>query len=595
MRDREHTSCRDEKEETQKKTGGELSQPDGRGEKADQGEENFSADFVIWCTSCGRPLPEESVYCEFCGEKIERELEEETKDAADEPEGKKTGKLFLNAAGKKKLAVFLTAAACGVILLLIAPGKETEGSQSFSGYIKDNSLFAIDGDGAAEELTDYYLSDWKRREETRLPYDNSCAPVITADGTQIWYPEEIGDSSFTLMHYNKKKQEKIDSGVVSFQAAGSTAVYEKNNTGLYVSRGEGRDKLSAGVAFYQLSEDGSSVIWEEENADGTRELFYRQLDGGDAENVRLEREDTLLDVSDDLSSILYEKDGDVWLLLGGKEKERLVQNTSQLFLPEAESKTLFFTREEGEGESLYFLDENGEENLLDREFLFLIHGEDGLLTYKAVSDSGEEVRIATQYGSAAVDCGQETPIAEERGYAWYTAEPEPGVPLSLYRVSLEPDSFGRTEEIAQAVEAWCGLLGETPLYLRDGSEEAGDLYLGEERAAYDVKMDSVTLDSAQTKAYCIAQYDAEARSGVLLEVTEGGTRQIGEDVSGYGYTSDGQIFYFTDYEPQRGRAALNLYDRESQKTEQIDTDVWAYYAESADGRERGAVRQTEIR
>lgn len=80
-----------------------------------------------------------------------------------------------------------------------------------------------------------------------------------------------------------------------------------------------------------------------------------------------------------------------------------------------------------------------------------------------------------------------------------------------------------------------------------------------------MKMDSVTLDSAQTKAYCIAQYDAEARSGVLLEVTEGGTRQIGEDVSGYGYTSDGQIFYFTDYEPQRGRAALNLYDRESQK------------------------------
>ena len=68
----------------------------------------------------------------------------------------------------------------------------------------------------------------------------------------------------------------------------------------------------------------------------------------------LEREDTLLDVSDDLSSILYEKDGDVWLLLGGKEKKRLVQNTSQLFLPEAESKTLFFTREEGEGESLYF-------------------------------------------------------------------------------------------------------------------------------------------------------------------------------------------------------------------------------------------------
>ena len=214
MRDREHTSCRDEKEETQKKTGGELSQPDGRGEKADQGEENFSSDFVIWCTSCGRPLPEESVYCEFCGEKIERELEEETKDAADEPEGKKTGKLFLNAAGKKKLAVFLTAAACGVILLLIAPGKETEGSQSFSGYIKDNSLFAIDGDGAAEELTDYYLSDWKRREETRLPYDNSCAPVITADGTQIWYPEKIGDSSFTLMHYNKKKQERWKAAVV---------------------------------------------------------------------------------------------------------------------------------------------------------------------------------------------------------------------------------------------------------------------------------------------------------------------------------------------------------------------------------------------
>lgn len=595
MTDREHASCRDEKEETGENTGETFRPSDCREQKQAQKEENHSAGSVIWCTSCGRPLPGDCVYCEFCGEKIEKELEEGGKESAGEPTGKQAGRFFLTAAGKKKLAVFLGIAACGGILLLIAPKSGTGVRQSFSGYVKDNSLFFLEGDREAAELTDYYLSDWKNREKAQLPYDNSCAPVIAADGTQIWYPEKIGDSSFTLMHYNKKKQEKIDSGVVSFQAAGSTAVYEKNNTGLYVSRDGGRDKLSAGAAFYRLSEDGSSVIWEEENADGTRELLYRQLEGGSGENVRLEREDTLLDVSGDLSSILYEKEGDVWLLLGGKEKKRLVQNASQIFLPEADSRTLFFIREEDEEQCLYFLNEDGGESLLDREFLFLIHGEEGLLTYKAAADGREEVRIASQYGSAAADCGQDTRITREGGYAWYTAEPEPGAPLSLYRVSLEPDSFGRTEEIAEAVEDWCGLLGETPLYLREGSKEAGDLYLGEERAAYDVKIDSVTLDGTQPQAYCIAQYDAQAQSGVLLEVTEGETRQIGENVSGYGYTSGGQIFFFTDYEPQRGRAVLNLYDRERQKTEQIDTDVWAYYAESADGREKGAVRQTEIR
>ena len=29
----------------------------------------------IWCTSCGQILPKESVYCEFCGSRIEHELE----------------------------------------------------------------------------------------------------------------------------------------------------------------------------------------------------------------------------------------------------------------------------------------------------------------------------------------------------------------------------------------------------------------------------------------------------------------------------------------------------------------------------------------
>ena len=45
----------------------------GKAEGLEQ-QETQQADH-IWCTSCGQILPKESVYCEFCGSRIEHELE----------------------------------------------------------------------------------------------------------------------------------------------------------------------------------------------------------------------------------------------------------------------------------------------------------------------------------------------------------------------------------------------------------------------------------------------------------------------------------------------------------------------------------------
>ena len=63
-------------------------------------------------------------------------------------------------------------------------------------------------------------------------------------------------------------------------------------------------------------------------------------------------------------------------------------------------KNAVFTRQENEGESLYVLSgkqagNERTERLLDSEFLFLIHEEDGILTYKASGEAGEEIRIAS--------------------------------------------------------------------------------------------------------------------------------------------------------------------------------------------------------
>ncbi len=102
-----------------------------------------------------------------------------------------------------------------------------------------------------------------------------------------------------------------------------------------------------------------------------------------------------------MTRILYKKEGELWLLENHSEKKCLAQNVNQVFLSGQEEKTLFFTRQENEGESLYVLSgkqagNERTERLLDSEFLFLIHEEDGILTYKASGEAGEEIRLPVQ-------------------------------------------------------------------------------------------------------------------------------------------------------------------------------------------------------
>ena len=179
--------------------------------------------------------------------------------------------------------------------------------------------------------------------------------------------------------------------------------------------------------------------------------------GQAAEEELLERDAEFLGASGDLTRILYKKEGELWLLENHSEKKCLAQNVNQVFLSGQEEKTLFFTRQENEGESLYVLSgkqagNERTERLLDPEFLFLIHEEDGILTYKASGEAGEEIRIASSEAYAALDCNpeEEISVAVSGDYGWYLASPEPGADQALYRVSLEPEQFGSAEEVGAA-------------------------------------------------------------------------------------------------------------------------------------------------
>lgn len=600
-------------------------------------------DGSIWCTFCGRRLPAGSVYCEFCGELVEEELPEsgETdKRKPDEPEpgvpshenenrgeeggtparsaaesaaskernrpfsrllGVKAirgaGKAVHALAGKRKIAAAIAAiAACGAVLFMIAPRPDKTIPEGFTGYVKDNGLFFADKDGGSEELTDYYLDNWREREKARLPQDVSCAPIRSEDGETIWYPEKIGAGSFTLMRYNNRKKQRLDSGVVSFTAAGKTAVYEKNNEGLYWYKEDGKEKLSAGVSGYFLSRDGRQVLWLEENTDGTLDLYTAPPEGktgGGEEKIRLERNiSRILDVSETLYEVLYQKEGDIWLLRGQEEKIRLARDAAEVFLPDAKTGSLFFTRQEEGEENLYFLESGEEERLLDRAFQFLIHGEDGVLTYKTAQDGEEELRLASKDGSAVLECSKEAAgnLQIFEGYAWYTDAGEPGEIPSLNRLSLSPEDFGAVETEAEEAELCCGFLEGEPLYFKNVNGNTGDLYLGEERIAYDVRIDSVTQEYGDGGAFCIGDYDPQAQSGNLLSLSEYGAELIEENVSGYG-TAPWGVYYFTDYEPQRGRGVLNFY--RDGALEEIETDVWGLYVPG--GESGGLMRQTDVR
>lgn len=598
---------------------------------------------AIWCTSCGRRLPAGSVYCEFCGELVEEELSENRETDKrkmgesgpvvpfheTENRGEEEGTLSQSAAesaaseerkrplarllgmkvirgagraahapaGKRKIAAAAAViAACGAVLLIIAPRPAKTIPEGFTGYVKDNSLFFADKNGGSVELTDYYLDNWREREKARLPQDASCAPIRSEDGETIWYPEKIGAGSFTLMRYNNRKKQRLDSGVVSFTAAGKTAVYEKNNEGLYWYKEDGKEKLSAGVSGYFLSRDGRQVLWLEENTDGTLDLYTAPPEGktgGGEEKIRLERNiSRILDVSETLYDVLYQKEGDIWLLRGLEEKIRLVRDAKEVFLPDTKTGSLFFTRQEEGEENLYSLGTGEEERLLDRAFQFLIHGEDGVLTYKTAQDGEEELRLASEDGSSVLECSKEAAgsLRVFGGYAWYTDAGEPGEIPSLNRLSLSPEDFGDVETEAEEAELCCGFLEGEPLYLKNVNGNTGDLYLGAERIAYDVRIDSVTQKDGDGGAFCIGDYDAQAQSGSLLSISEYGAELIEENVSGYGAAPEG-VYYFTDYEPQSGRGVLNFY--RDGGLEEIETDVWGLYVPGCGA--GGLMRQTDVR
>lgn len=573
----------------------------------------------IWCTSCGRILPEDSVYCEFCGSRVEHEMERSSDDGRGRSEGKNTephkrieyqdekgGFCCLKHLGWKKAAAAGVIAACGLVLSVVWASAKQVGRdvQPVCGYIKDNSLFVLKGNKTSVELSESCLRDWKNREQLRLPAAAGWLPSCSGKKEILWYPEQTGDGAFSLMSFYNKKEQKADGGVISAQTAGDTAVYEKSNNGLYVYAKGKKQKLTAGVSSYQLRTDGAYLIWQEQHPDQTVGLYGAALDkkGKAAEKELLERDVELLGASEDLKSVLYQKEGEIWLLENHSERRRLAQNVNQVFLADADAKTLFFTRQENGGESLYYLDgmragKRGAEQLLDPEFLFLIHGEDGIVVYKASGEGGEEIRIAGAGMSAALDCDpdQELSFTVSGGYGWYLAPPEAGAEQALYRVSLNQEEFGSTEEAAQDADRFCGQYRGMPFYLNDVHEQTGDLYFGGESVSYDVKTESVcpaqNQKGEETGIYFLSDYDQQTGSGVLTEYSgeDRRLRRMDSSVSGY-LTAPWGILYFTDYDQARGRGTLNYYQKGTSR--KVDEDVWAAYIRNGDT--AALVRQNQV-
>lgn len=560
----------------------------GMGNTKEKEEQEAGRTDRIWCTSCGQILPADAVYCEFCGARIEHEIEKG-------PDDNKGSLRCLKRPGWKKAAAAGVIAACGLVLSAVwASGKQPVGPRPLLGYIKDNSLFVLEENGTSRELSEACLRDWKNREQLRLPDAKSWIPSRSAGKENFWYPEQAGDGAFSLMSFYNKEGRKADSSAVSVQTAGETAAYEKSNGGLYVYSKGKKQKLTAGVSSYQLSTEGDYVIWQEQHPDETMGLYRAALDkkGKAAEKELLERDAQLLAASGDLESILYQKEGDIWLLENHSKKRCLAGNVNQVLLADAEEKTLFFTRKENEGESLYFLNgeksgKNGKEQLTDSEFLFSIHGEEGVLVYKAFGENGEEIRIAGEGIYAPLDCDpkQEISFSVSGGYGWYLASPEPGAGQSLYRVSLEGEQFGSIKEAAEQADRFCGQYSGTPFYLQNVREQTGDLYFGEEAVSYDVKAESVcpaeNRNGEETGVYFLSDYDLQAESGMLTEYfgEKRCAETVKDQVSGYLASPEG-LLYFTDYDPQRGRGTLNYYRKGTAET--IDEDVWAAYIRNGD-------------
>ncbi len=303
----------------------------------DKADETGSPDDppVSPCTLCGGQIPREAAFCLYCG--APRRFSANFYPALFAP---KRGLTYGTASRPHRLRIAAAVIAAVLFVGAILLSAVLERKAAPVVYCKQDALLTADLDtmkisGLARGLS--YSED-----AFKLDFYTFCSP----DGRYLYYPEPDGDSAtvcrrdLTADPGDPHATVKIDSGIgYPFEVTpeGREVYLTQPGGSLYVNDGNSRQRIALGVSYFELSADGSKLVYTGLNGD-IRFMDMRRLS-----EEKIVSNATMFLVSDDFSTVYYDRNGGLYAhkISGGKHK---IATDISGFIARMDDGTVYYTK-----------------------------------------------------------------------------------------------------------------------------------------------------------------------------------------------------------------------------------------------------------
>ncbi len=547
------------------------------------------AEPTTFCANCGAALAAGSDFCENCGAKTE---------APEAPQAAPNSILAkIKAIPPKFLkigAVALAAVVLVVVLIAIFAGG---GKPSYALYLQDDTMFSAK------------LPSGKPVEITDEAYNSTV--YMSADGKRVFFKENDGDL-FYRDTAAKKDSVKISGDVSSFKiTANGKKVFYLKNSNLYSHDLKDSTKIANDVSEFKITDDGKTVIYIQSDDGYT---LYRKVGNKDA--IKLASGDALeiLNYDEDLSTVIFSMDGDLYTQTGSKDKIK-IDSDATIISPYYDDGSFYYVVQDEADEDDSDDDVDADEDYDDEDvveepdsrsarygsvsydlyyyngkksieiakeidgptyegsasaatdkaaIVYYINDEDGETTYYVASkDKVAEIKGDEIYGIQINEDGSSVLLMRE-----YDGENGTAI---LYEAAISGTKMKEAKKITEDVYAGSfGYADGKPYYYTDVKDGEGTLYI----AGKKVLDDAATIIGALEDLggyVAISDLDQGEGTATLWHIKGTKAKKIADDISlvTSDFSPDGQLLYLTDY--SKGEGTLMLYN--GSKSKKIDTDV----------------------
>ncbi|MBS6954856.1 MAG: zinc ribbon domain-containing protein [Enterocloster asparagiformis] len=303
---------------------------------------------LCFCPNCGNKIESNSVFCEFCGYRMDG-AQEETPVYSEEPAPKKKSKLPLIIGGVAAVAVVAAAGIFALPKVMDMVGGKSKGDiPTELMYIKDKGIYGVSLKSSKKKPVEY-TDKFADSDALYSAVDDfeTGFQLVSDDGKYHFIIENVeysGSMTYTLSYVKGKKEPvKIDSGIEGYYKVteDNKIVYMKNDN-LYVSDLKDKTKLASSVDNFYLDKAGKNVMWEIYNHDGTSDIYYQDL-AQKKDKIKIDSDTSLIGMTSDLSKIMLRKEDSVYMVKNQGDKEKLVGDVDDIMALDVEKGTFFYT------------------------------------------------------------------------------------------------------------------------------------------------------------------------------------------------------------------------------------------------------------